>query len=594
MSLSLNVCTQTPEQWTLRDIQQHLHSGGNISHLKETFESGTPPPIPARRQISHPPNNDQGTPSLTSNIGMVLPHIAQISEKPESRSAPSSPSAQQKHLFDANFDTTNSSKSFSIGNLSPSSSPQARPRSAMLETSMENVKYTSVSFPAGHDPRTFLSSRRDTKYSEIVHPDANAIVDSSPLSNVSVTNEHVKSLERTTSDKVSSNPLYETFPTCIQLEGQDDTNHVTETSPQPVKEDKKSPRTSPELPGNDPFPSDPFTSDPFSNDAMQWDDSSAFYDRPPPPRPYIPGQSVPSPNESALVKTKEKLDDTEIASFSVDSQSYEDTLEFLKNCQLKHRAKDNQLLVNRSPSPQKYPESKNQATFAPVSQGFLASDKHAKENASVPPVKPTHVDTNAARQSPTGKTIGAYEYPVALDKFPSKKSEDDRAPAVDEPPLHFLNYTSKGQPSGVTRHESLSRSRRGMPLPPVPDLKEQAPQNLVPANPPISPPPLPARPRETNGPSATQRPALPPYNYPGGNKKPRSEDQPPLPPRRKEPSPNSNGGGSTSEIPPEKNAAVFELLALGYTQSEIDRALLVSNNNLALAKLILKEFGGRH
>ena len=480
----------------------------------------------------------------------------------------------------------------------------------MMESTSDNLSYATVSFPEGQNQKPFHPKRRNTKYTEILYPDATTTVDTTQQ--VAVTEDpkpvprvRTQSLDRRTKptlENVASNPLYELPPVPTRVESQEEKHHEREASPQPAMEDKDPFHNVPQQPdGGDPFLKDPFTTDPFAGSSEEWSDNTAFYDRPPPPRPYVPGQSVPLSSDSTHVETETEIDDcSDTANFTGDS-SYEDASEFLKTIQAKHRPKDKQ--QHRSPSPLQSKGSKQAAIFAPASEVFLGSENQGGECEVA--VAPSQRDPNTTKQSPPGKALGPYEYPVALDKFPLKKGEDEKAHSFDEPPLHTLSYTSKVQ--GLTRHESLSRGRRGMPLPPVPDSKEQPPSGPQGQGgrftPPHSPPPLPARPMPTKDnplPPGTQAPALPPFNYSWGNKKPlRSEDHPPLPPRRKDPSPSFNGGPVTdnppqTNSPPEKSAAVAELLALGYTLSEIERALVVANKDITLAKLILKEFGGRH
>lgn len=482
----------------------------------------------------------------------------------------------------------------------------------MMESTAENISYASVSFPASQNQKPFHPKRRDTKYVEILHPDVTAVVDSTQKMAVTdepkpVPRDRTRSLDRRvkpTVDTVVPNPLYDLPPVPVRVQSQEDKHHERGASPQPAKEDIDPFHNVQQLADSDPFLKDPFTSDPFAGSAEEWSDSTAFYDRPPPPRPYVPGQSVPLPSDNAPVKTEMEIDDcADTANFTGDS-AYEDASEFLKTVQAQHRPKDKQ--QRRSPSPQ---YSSNQAIFAPASDVFLGSENEGGEPEFIPlPVAPNQRDSNTTKQSPPSKSIGPYEYPGALDKFPLKKTEDEKAHSFDEPPLHTMNYASKVQ--GLTRHESLSRSRRDMPLPPLPTSNEQPPPAPQGGHS-LSPPPLPARPMPTKenalppGAQApipgAQPPALPPFNHPWGNKKPpqRSEDQPPLPPRRKDISPSFNGGPVAenppqTDSPPEKGAAVAELLALGYTQSEIERALVIAKNDLMLAKLILKEFGGRH
>ena len=84
------------------------------------------------------------------------------------------------------------------------------------------------------------------------------------------------------------------------------------------------------------------------------------------------------------------------------------------------------------------------------------------------------------------------------------------------------------------------------------------------------------------------------------------EDHPPLPPRKKttngntsppcnyDSSPRSSlervrGGGMSTA----REDAIMELVSLGYSRSDVVRAMAVAGNDYLLAKSILKEFGSR-
>ena len=158
-------------------------------------------------------------------------------------------------------------------------------------------------------------------------------------------------------------------------------------------------------------------------------------------------------------------------------------------------------------------------------------------------------------------------------------------------------------------------SRADMPLPPLPSNHNQGATAG-----PKAPPPLPARPPVMTHtlsqkkappvhPSRSDPPPLPPYNPRRPQQQqqqgaPSVEEHPPVPPRKKATNgntspPNSSsprstlerargGGGNTT-----REDIIMELCSLGYSRSDIVRALAVAGNDYQLAKLILKEFGTR-
>lgn len=445
----------------------------------------------------------------------------------------------------------------------------------MVDISSQECGYSTIQFTESLNKKPFQPKRRDTKYSEIAHiiqPHALEVPPEAP-----VPAPRSQSLDR------KKNPQ---LVPC-----------GAESPPQPPPDNSKvdpqqtSAATDPFFGTEDPFANNPFDNDPFADDnADEWRDNTAFYDRPPPPRPYTAGMQVPKPStpEPGAPLPDEIKFDGEIADCT-DESSYQDTKDFLEGVQAKHRGEEFQL----------GPVSSTQDDDFVLTADLLMPELKDAGALSEP----------VAKQSPTfsSKSSGAYEYPTVLDKYQKKTTEDPKS--SDEPPLHTLTYSKLAPcPAGnLTRSESLrtSAGRRGMPLPPLPDDKEQPHPPAAAAHLDlISPPPLPARPAAA--PPGYQAPSLPPFNHPWGNKKSRSEENPPLPPRRKEhqaltPSLSHNGGNESPKLPSggpppplEANPFVTELLALGYTLSEIERALIVSKNDLTLAKLILKEFGGRY
>ena len=410
---------------------------------------------------------------------------------------------------------------------------------------------------------------------------------------------------------------------------------------------------------SDPFhggASDPFAQDPFGGDsgASAWDDPAAFYDKPPCRQP-IPARSEPSAVTTATTSSTQAgqtpaagrgggissqqqlpgggiVDENAInsADFTGES-SYEDTMEVLQNLQLMKSGVD---------------------PYAPASATFMGQDNKKTDQHSH-----HHLQGHNEMSSPDlNQEKDSYQFPTELAKYPLKaKPDGGQAPGQatmpiesqprckEEPTLHTFNYSPKlphssavnvptSSASGVTRHESFSRSSRNMPLPPLPTempTQQQQQQQQQPSpwqpHPVDHAPPLPARtvpnaggkpPLPGNHPSmrkaaATsdeQPPRLPPPNHPWGNKRHPGEPtdsagqgNPPLPPRKKD---GSSGAELPGAPPPagqqqqassrKDDLAMRELIALGYSKAEIDRALKITRNDYSMAKMILQEFGGRH
>lgn len=548
---------QTPATWTLRDF----HNQGGANNFKphqpgiHDESSLNPPPIPARRLASHPP-----VPPTHHAQPQPLPVTLTSPERTsESHSAPSSPTRETKQLALPAELSPVLPRNGSVLTTSSRTSPTPRPRSMMVDISSQELGYSTVKFSDSLNQKPYQPRRRDTKYSEISHIVKPATL-GAPEAPIPIPRS--RSLDRKQNPQLVPSEAENSPPSDnAKVESQ----NVSDADPF--------------LSNEDPFANNPFDNDPFADDiANEWRDNTVFYDHPPPPRPYTAGMEVPKAHipEPAAVADDYKSDGE--TADCTDESAYQDTKDFLEGVQAKHRGEEFQipaLVQNENPH------------FTPAADLFVPELKDSEPSQSVSEPVPKHSPTFSKQAS------SAYEYPAILDKHP-KKPEDSKI--SDEPPLHTLTY-SKHAPTpsdNLTRSESLKTSgRRGMPLPPLPDNQDQPPSTIT-AHPDLSsPPPLPARP--VAGPSGYQAPSLPPFNHPWGNKKQRSEEtpsNPPLPPRRKEQAPVFNGGNEPPK--PEANSSVTELLALGYTLSEIERALLISKNDLTLAKLILKEFGGRY
>ena len=402
---------------------------------------------------------------------------------------------------------------------------------------------------------------------------------------------------------------------------------------------------------SDPFhggATDPFTQDPFGGDsgAGAWEDPAAFYDKPPSRQP-IPARSEPSATATtpSVLSTQAGisggsegvsiqqhpggiggiiLDENSInsADFTGES-SYEDTFEVLQNLQ--------RMKSKGGGDP-----------YAPASSVFMMQDNKKTEHSHA---QLHQQQSRNEMSSPDLNQVNkdSYEFPTELAKYPLKsRPEVGQAPATmpvesqprckEEPTLHTFNYSPKlphssnaapSSAASVTRHDSFSRSSRNMPLPPLPTEVPSQQQSPWQPHPVDHAPPLPARTVPNSGgkpplpgnhpsmrkPTTTpaseeQPPRLPPPNHPWGNKRHPGEaadsagGNPPLPPRKKEGSSGVDMPGATplgqQQASRKDELAMRELIALGYSKAEIDRALKITRNDYTMAKMILQEFGGRH
>ena len=391
--------------------------------------------------------------------------------------------------------------------------------------------------------------------------------------------------------------------------------------------------------GTDPFSgqADPFSNqDPFSGGASSaWEDPAAFYDKPPQRQP-VPARSdsAESPAKSGGNSSSfgQGFDDSFINSTDFTGESsYEDTCEVLKN-----------LRMMKNSMGQGTGGGGHTEHYAPASEVFMGgADKANRAENHGPGGGGGNGGAGIEQSSPdlSCKVGDSYEFPTELAKYPLKQREATptsmpEAPPPktrEEPTLHTFNYSSKTQascpissgPGGVARQESFNRSSRNMPLPPIPGETPPPPsQHNLRQQPSVDhAPPLPARtnvstgkpPLPGNHPAMRKQvedpPRLPPLNHPWGNKRhpidnatPTADNNPPLPPRKKETSLGIEMPGASPQSPPQQQSpaqrkeelALRELLALGYTKAEIERALKITRNDYTMAKMILQEFGGRH
>ena len=585
-----------------------MHSGGGVpasiaksSNSSQGTSTDPPPPIPARRLASHPPTAPGGKTATDGQHG----HGATEKEATESHSAPSSPTEKAKK------EGTHHDSSRAAGSPRHSKSPDnQRPRSVAVDLT-SGLNYAQVQFTNGHSGRPVLNQRRNTKYTSIAYQQENAAEKKSMEMDGHLKTEAGSSQQssRSPGHRHTSSPRGSPVPP-------ENTAVYDVPPPVPVRldlletEGENPPGEGHNRHSSDPFHSsggggDPFSQDPFGGDSGggAWEDPTAFYDKPPHRQP-IPARSEAT-GSSTLASTapqaggesqqppassdQQTLEDSIINStdFTGDS-SYEDTCEVLKNIRLMKYLKE---------------QKDGKDPYAPAAEVFMGQDKKSEKQTSSEQLSPEFGQAKS----------DSYEYPLELAKYPHKKdicSVPEAQPrSKEEPTLHTFNYSAKLQTSvpsgGVTRHESFSRSSRNMPLPPIPgEASNQQP--WVPLD---HAPPLPARaganagkpPLPGNHPSTRKSvedpPRLPPMNHPWGNKRhpgdtttPTSDSNPPLPPRKKD----ASDVPGAAQQQRKEDLALRELVALGYSKAEIDRALKITRNDYSMAKMILQEFGGRH
>ena len=507
------------------------------------------------------------------------------------------------------------------------------------------VTYTQVTFTREPSDKPLPISRSNTKYSSIVYPPSTTsrtASTTSPDSNLppppppthtsrgANTKNHQQFVD--SDSPTGDGALYDTPPPPVPirvLPENDPWSPIDNGEPSNSQHDNRL---------ANPFvdtgkPTDPFSEDPFASSAEEWNDPAAFYDRPPPPRPLpaavsnIPPAAVhpgaSRTNDSSNVHAEEKEakepsqeEVVEDNSADFTGSAYEDATEFL--------------IAARRATLQRKAEERHQTNqsdlFAPAAEVYHGEDREQKgmDDVSAQYDVPTgdfdHAPSDGKQQD-VDEAGSSYEYPSALSLYPSRKDGIETG-SQEEPALHVMNY-SKSSPAlvrNVGAVDSRHSSSRHMPLPPLPT---NHPPGRVPAwsqsdNP---PPPLPARPpsiksrdgRGSGGGNQTQHPPpLPPMNISrtgrqqqhAGTPTPVHEDHPPLPPTlppRKKPNGSHPSPPPAPDSPPTairgvstaREDGIMELVSLGYSRSDVVRAMAISKNDSQLALLILKEFGGR-
>ena len=522
------------------------------------------------------------------------------------------------------------------------------------------VQYTTVTFPDAENHHAPPPARRNTTYTNIKHPRKQ---DKSEQPSSSAANQDAAGSEPPPSymtvggggmtrpppqDQESEEVTYDVPPPPVPVRFSSQDTGAHEQGPPPTSPSTlTTSSTNPVATGNPDTskdhhhqPEDPFSSqsqfgDPFATTSA-WSDPAAFYDK---PRNMMNALTISDTQEDGgyleigkattgglgLCSTQQQHNS---ADFTGDS-SYEDTSCFLQDIHARYK--------------NKHPED-----LAKVVDGnthpVAISSSHSHPGAGAPPV-----DEEAQ--------LGSYDFPAALNRYPFKepgteagvggyKGEESLTSGGggkrrEEPTLHTIQYpVQKGlspspQPlpssaatgASVKRSESYSHTpRSNVPLPPLP--RDESPKRGGVERSP--PPPLPAR--QMGGGGGTKalvrdsplpplpsddRPRLPPFNHPWGNKKqappPHESCNPPLPPRKK-PQSNANGhpqGVADAGPPPpalgthpvatpaaaaapHEDPAMLDLMSKGYQRADIESALRIAKNDYELAKSILKEFRGRH
>lgn len=225
--------------------------------------------------------------------------------------------------------------------------------------------------------------------------------------------------------------------------------------------------------------------------------------------------------------------------------------------------------------------------------------------------------TSIDSPSSTPPNNEGYQFPTELDQHPvgnqspeyvntERESDEINIPThsgtYDEPPLGILTFVPKAKPRENKSDTSANTQQqyynpnvttaldRPQLLDPVPRMRMNTSpthlSNFHPSNPPKRhEPPLPPRnPLRTNSTNNdhTNEPPLPPRN-----------------PTRVSSSPVPGAQPSVVHTPPtqrvhSKEQTILDLVRLGYSRSEVVKALAVAGNSVELAKKILESFGSKN
>ncbi len=479
------------------------------------------------------------------------------------------------------------------------------------------VQYTTVAFTPDQSNKPFVKTRKGTLYANVIPHAINESLEGEPQP---FPRGRTQSLDRR--QVPASKPPQ-------PLEATYDVPPVELPPPVPTRfQSTEEPRP----PNNDPFqpleraspspmsPVDPFFVDPFGSEQDEWSDPASFYERPPPPRPVLQShmplgrlengsgdfnddeEEVDGEGEGEKEEEGEELprdvgesDGFDLASTpqeddTTGGSAYEDASQFILEAQRRGPSKEKSLETDWGKERDLFSAAGEVFQGEPEGEG---AEEEVESQYDVP---------SGERCLPDREEHGGYEFPTELAKHPYKKGNADNA-------VPQVSRGGGASPSPVkhTTNSDYARvpSRHEMPLPPLPTGQAQSYGHALPrggTNKTSSPPPLPARPLLVKQ-EREEPPPLPPMNFPRRNASQDDPTHPPLPPRGSTKKAGANGHQAPppEAAPPTSRAGgtsvredgIMELVALGYSRSDVVRALAVSKNDAQLARMILKEFGGR-
>lgn len=534
-------------------------------------------------------------------------------------------------------------------------SPTARPRSMMVGTEDgHEIKYTTIAFQ-DDVPTNPPPARRNTKYSDI-RPQ--------PMARHTSKEGSGAGAEKDLVDNGRVSPSYvgmgvcQSHPLPPDVRG-DNPTYDTPPPPVPLRFESQEEATGGGIAvGGEAANLDlsaaskfPFKEDPFGDgqSGNAWDDPdpSAFYDRPRSGDTPADTQQQQQTLEDGYLEIGQVIINNSTSDFTGDS-AYEDTSKFLEDIRSRYKNKNPDEVLGAA------------GGLGGTSRVRGGAGEDEDECAyDLPPVEMVDgmlkKEQQQCDQDNEEEGQGdSYDFPTELSRYPFKDRGGGEG-SKDEPSLHTMQYPSQQEqqpphpqgrvPGGTGKSDSTEQHglRHNVPLPPTPD--EQGASGVS------GLPPLPTRPGGTAGagtggkgaggkgaggtavagpgpggkapssrdgplpplPPSNDRPRLPPFNHPWGNKKPMGipapssasapssaphGDFPPLPPRKKNPNGVESGAvhPSFAQQPPQDSfddPALADLLNRGYQRADVERALRIARNDYEMAKSILQEFGGR-
>ena len=581
---------QDREGWTSNSptaLRNPSTNTGGSNSSPETSSSPPPPVPPARRGQSQNSNNPYGQFPPTN---LVLPQAIEENCDNQSHSAPSSPTHGPEpppRIIPRPEGSRNSPRPRSIA-FPPSSNSET----AIPPFTVEDAKYADIRF---HDnsPRPVPKPRKFVvNYSDVLLP-GNAQGNSHPSSrepttepvpdNVNTSTTPPPPVPARNNDTVTRIPPTSNIATPLDLPQLPPSNPFAPLPPLPNPFDIE-----PSAPDIDPtlhFHMSEFPS--FDDDIPLWEDLSLtamVYDNPPlPPKPTST-QNVPigiynTDPQSSL----ERSDDI------TGGSAYEDATDIIRAA-----IERSKLGLPHEPSSVVSKERRSPEFDLPL-------ENEKKNEEGCPTLKDGEVGTCfSPGDSP-------YDFPMALQNHPksshkrqpsdtpTKEDNKERTPIhVDEPPMELMTFASRRP-----REHSPSLEQKNVPASQLMLSSEQPP--LPERNPVYRSISLEPRSRNDTSPPFTtnrgQEPPLPPRNPPRVmNGQPQ---EPPLPPRNptsrmsSSPGPPAPVASSQAGSRYNREQTVLELVQLGYSRSDVVKALAISQNNLDLARQILEGFSSR-